>query len=185
MDGRIIETRTRFLGKLPAGLTALAVLGRLVPHPPNFAPVGAAGLYAGSRMTGRERWLVPLLAMVATDPLLALWYGFPPFTPITLVVYASLCIYVWLGKRFLSTCSPRRLVLASLSGSFQFYVLTNFAVWAFAGTYPATWSGLAACYLAAIPFFGWTVAGDLVYSGVLFGVEACARRCLKPGLQPA
>jgi uncharacterized membrane protein len=185
MNVGMLNRRTRFLERLPAGLTALAILGRLVPHPPNFAPVGAAGLYAGSRMTGWQRWLVPLLAMVITDPLLALWHGFSPFTPITLVVYGSLCVYVWLGKRFLSRLNPRRLIVTSLAGSFQFYVLTNLAVWAFAGTYPATWSGLAACYLAAIPFFGWTVAGDLVYSGALFGIEAWARRCLKAGLQPA
>jgi len=51
-------------------------------------------------------------------------------------------------------------------------------------------TGWPICYVAAIPFFGWTIAGDLVYTGVLFGLHAWLsrtvasrkrvnRRCLK------
>jgi hypothetical protein len=35
--------------------------------------------------------------------------------------------------------------------------------------YAHTASGLAACYVAAIPFYQNTLAGDLLYAGLLFG----------------
>jgi hypothetical protein len=38
-----------------------------------------------------------------------------------------------------------------------------------------TLSGLLACYTAAIPFFGYTLAGDLAFSLVLFGVWEWSR----------
>jgi len=38
-------------------------------------------------------------------------------------------------------------------------------------------SGLAACYAVALPFWGRTLAGDLLFSGALFGLyELAARR---------
>jgi hypothetical protein len=42
-------------------------------------------------------------------------------------------------------------------------------MWLFSGFYPRTIAGLEACYLAAIPFFQNTVAGDLFYATLLFG----------------
>ena len=50
-----------------------------------------------------------------------------------------------------------------------FYIVTNFGMWLFSGIYPRTLAGLEACYVAAIPFFQNTVAGDLVYTALLFG----------------
>jgi hypothetical protein len=35
--------------------------------------------------------------------------------------------------------------------------------------YPHTAEGLSACYVAGLPFFKNTIAGDLVYSAVMFG----------------
>jgi hypothetical protein len=57
-----------------------------------------------------------------------------------------------------------------------FFVVTNFGAWATGMLYPLTWEGLVACYVAAIPFFGNTLAGDLVYTGLLFGAFALAER---------
>jgi hypothetical protein len=36
--------------------------------------------------------------------------------------------------------------------------------------YPKTGSGLVACYAAGLPFFWNTLAGDLFYVAVLFGI---------------
>jgi len=49
------------------------------------------------------------------------------------------------------------------------FVITNFGMWLFSGFYPRTLAGLEACYVAAIPFFQNTVAGDLFYAALLFG----------------
>ena len=46
---------------------------------------------------------------------------------------------------------------------------TNFAVWAFSGMYSLDMAGLVQCYVAALPFLKYTVAGDLFWAAVLFG----------------
>jgi hypothetical protein len=57
-----------------------------------------------------------------------------------------------------------------------FFLITNFGMWLFSGFYPLTSAGLAACYVAAIPFFQNTVAADLFYAALLFGGFALAER---------
>ena len=46
----------------------VAVLVRLLPYPPNVAPITAVALFAGTHF-GRKHWalLMPLMAMVVTD----------------------------------------------------------------------------------------------------------------------
>jgi hypothetical protein len=63
---------------------------------------------------------------------------------------------------------------ASIAGSLLFFMLTNFAVWAFGTLYPRTWEGLMQCYVAALPFLDKTVIGDLFWNAVLFGGAALA-----------
>ena len=57
-------------------------------------------------------------------------------------------------------------------------------MWLFSGMYPPTVGGLAACYVAAIPFFQNTVAGDLFYAALLFGGFALLERAI-PALRRA
>jgi hypothetical protein len=42
-------------------------------------------------------------------------------------------------------------------------------MWLSSGFYPHTLAGLETCFVAAIPFFQNTVAGDLFYATLLFG----------------
>jgi len=56
--------------------------------------------------------------------------------------------------------------------------VTNFGVWTLGTMYPMTAAGLADCYVAAIPFFQNTVAGDLFYATLLFGGFALVERLL-------
>ena len=157
---------------LSAGLTILGALARLAPHAPNFTPVGGMSLFAGARMRGWKAYLLPLALMAVTDPLVG---GYSFATPF---IYASFLINVWLGSRLLrSTESPLRIGAAAGIGSAQFFLLTNFAVWlSFPTTYAHTLQGLASCYMAAIPFYGRTLAADLFYAGALFGLHAWLSR---------
>jgi hypothetical protein len=50
-----------------------------------------------------------------------------------------------------------------------FFAITNFGMWLFSGFYPRTVEGLETCFVAAIPFFQNTLAGDLFYATLLFG----------------
>jgi hypothetical protein len=159
-------------------LTVVAAFLRLVPHPPNFAPVGGLALFGGARFRGWQAYAVPLLAMLVTDPILSHMAGFPAYSWGTLVIYCCFLINVLLGRVFLRQSSqPGRIGAVAFAGSVQFYLITNFFVWLHASSlYPHTAAGLLACYVAALPFFGYTVLGDLFYSAVLFGAYALLKR---------
>ena len=47
----------------------------------------------------------------------------------------------------------------------QFFLISNFGVWILG--YPKNLEGLLLCYTMAIPFFGYSIAGDLFF-GYLF-----------------
>lgn len=141
---------------------------RLAPHAPNFAPVGAVALFAGAVLSRRYALPVVLLTMLASDAVIG-FYAWP----IMVSVYASFAAIAALGlwtrrgpARFAKTA------VAAASGSVLFFAVTNFAVWCFSGMYPQTARGLLAAYAMAVPFFKNTLAGDLFYSGLLFGLFA-------------
>lgn len=159
-------------------LTFAAVLLRLVPHPPNFTPTGAATVFAGARIRGWSAYLIPLLAMAATDPILSHMAGYPAYSWGSLVVYACLLLNVLLGRKLLTgTSDPKRVGAVALAGSFQFFVITNFFVWLQSSSlYPHTTTGFVECYTAALPFFERTLLADLFYSAVLFTVHAVLNR---------
>lgn len=158
-------------------LTVLGAIARLAPHPPNFAPVGATSLFAGARLPRWQAYLVPLALLAVTDPILSPLYGFHPYSRYLIFTYVSFLISVWLGRHLLrNTESISRIAAVTLLSSVQFFLITNFGSWLWFPGYPKTAAGLAACYTAAIPFFGWTLAGDFLYTGVLFGLYAWLSR---------
>jgi len=157
-------------------LTVLGAIARLVPHPPNFAPVGATSLFAGARLPVWQAYLVPIVLMLITDPIRAAFYGVPAYSRYQLFSYGSFLIAVWLGRRLRNTKSIPQIAGLTLINSMQFFLVTNFASWLWFGIYPRTATGLASCYAAAIPFFGWTLASDLLFTAVLFGLHAWLSR---------
>jgi hypothetical protein len=147
---------------LLSAIVAAAAM-RLVPHPPNFTPIGAMALFGGAYL-GR-RWLAfvaPLAALLLSDLVLGFYAGM-------WVQYLAVALIVLIAWGTLSRISLLRVVGAALASSVIFFLVTNFGTWALSGMYPLTLSGLGACYVAALLFFQNTVAGDLFYSGLLFG----------------
>ena len=162
-------------------LTVLGAVARLLPHPPNFAPVGATSLFAGARLPRWQAYLIPMALMAVTDPILSPLYGFKPYTKYLLFGYVSFLISVWLGRRLRNTESVSRIAAITVLNSIQFFLITNFGSWLCFPGYPRTAAGLASCYTAAIPFFGWTLASDILYTGVLFGLYAWLSRTVATG----
>ena len=162
-----------------AGIIAAAALSRLIPHAPNFTPLGALALFAGASFEdGIAAYAVPIAAMLLSDALLG--YGFHHAMP---AVYASFLLTVLLGRVMRGRKrNATSVVAAALASSTLFYALTNFSVWMNSTMYPHTITGLAACYIAAIPFFGNTLASGLLYSAMMFGSASLAERTL---LKPA
>ena len=163
-------------------MTVLAALVRLLPHPPNFSPIGGVALFGGARLRGWQAYLVPLVALAITDPVRSrMEGGYPAYSFGTIIIYASFMISVFLGRTFLrNTNNPVRIGTVVFAGSLQFFLITNFFVWFGAHSmYPQTLGGLTACYVAGLPFYRRTLLGDLFFSGVLFGTYALVSRRLE------
>lgn len=186
-----MNTRTFVL----VGMVLLAALARLVPHPPNFTPIGALALFGAAHFRStRAAFLVPLTAMFVSDLGLQVtttlglhtgWLaGGTGFHKGMIVVYGTIVLIAALGLLLRQKKTVLTVAAATLASSILFFVITNFAVWAEGGLYPLTPEGLLLCYTAAIPFFHWTLLGDAFFATVLFGGFALAERRF-PALQPA
>jgi len=159
---------------LALALILLAAALRIAPHPWNFTPVGAMAIVSGALVRQRPlAFLFPLLALFAGD----LFVGFYNIK-VMLLAYASFALSVLIGRFLQNRRTIPWIGTGTLLGSIQFFLVTNFAVWQFLGTYPHNASGLFACYLAGIPFFWNTLAGDAFYAALFFGAFALAEHFL-------
>ena len=147
----------------------VAVAMRFLPHPFHFTPVGAALLFFGAYRPKREMW-APVALLVLSDLALNRFVYDMPLRADQLVVFAWYAGAIAIGMLLRNRVSAPRVAGASLGASISFYLVSNFAVWATYQMYPKSWEGLLACYAAAVPFFRNTVAGDLVFSAVMFGI---------------
>jgi hypothetical protein len=148
----------------------LAAVIRIVPHPWNLAPVGAMALFSGAVIRNRLlAFVVPLLGLLAGDLFIAFHILMP-------VVYASFLVSIMIGWLLRERRSVPRIGVAVFLGAMQFFLITNFGVWMILKTYPRTFSGLVACYVAGLPYLWNTLAGDAFFSGVFFGGLYLAER---------
>ena len=144
----------------------LAAFSRLIPHPPNFAPITAIALFSGFYVTNKFLvYALPMGIMIISD----LFIG---FSSITFFVY-----FAFLMVSFIGTQSKKPSFLAILISSISFFIITNFGVWILGG-YPKTWTGLVTCYTIAIPFFKNSLMGDLFYSGVMILCYSLGRKTI-------
>lgn len=153
---------------LIGGMILAAALFRILPspeyRPPNLAPIGALALFGGAAILDRRlAFSIPLAAMLISDL-------FIEFDASRLWVYGALALITLLGRALQNhRRQPLAVVGGSLAASLLFFVVTNFGVWLMSGWYTHTFTELVRCYTLALPFFHYTVAGDLLFSGLLFG----------------
>ena len=147
-----------------------AVILRLIPHLPNFAPIAALGLFGGTYLNKKYALLVPLGAMFISD----YFIGFASF-PVTFSVYFSFFLIGLIGLWLRRHKNLSNIIGATLAGSILFFLITNFAVWAFTPWYAKNWAGINQCYLLALPFFRNTILGDLFYVSTMFGLFELAK----------
>jgi hypothetical protein len=166
-NGDFLQPRTLVI----TGIVLAAATLRLAPHPMNFAPIGALALFGGAYFSSKRAALaVPLLSLIVGD----IFTGFHPLIPF---VYASFLASVVIGFWLRPKKSAPRIGAATLAGAIQFFLVTNFALWASSiGSFPKTAGGLAACYIAGIPLFWNTLASDAFYAALLFGGMALAEQ---------
>ena len=145
-------------------LTLLSILIRLLPHAPNFAPLGALALLAGMTGAKRKVWL-PLAAVFATDLFLGFYSGL-------IWVYLSYGLLFFTGYLTRQASGMKKSMVIPVAGSVLFYLVSNFGVWVSGSMYPPTLAGLGQCYAAALPFFRNTAVSDLVYFNAFVALAA-------------
>ncbi len=146
---------------------------------PNFAPIAAISLFAGYYFRRPGVALsVPLAAMLISDQFIG-GYSWQMMA----LVYGMLMLPALCGgplKKLVRLDGQRRsvwrplgaLLTCSLGASLAFFFVTNFGAWVWFDSYAKTWSGLTTCYVAALPFFRYTLAGDILFAALLFGSYA-------------
>jgi len=152
------------------GIVIAAACSRIVPHPPNVTPIAAMALFGGAYAANRRlAYLLPLAAMLLSDLVLGFTVYGPTLFRSQPVVYACIVGTAAMGRLIGDRRSVLQIGTVAVASSILFYVVTNFAVWAAGTLYPLTWTGLTACYVAALPFFRNSLLGDLGFAAVLFG----------------
>ena len=140
---------------LVASIIILAILSRLVPHPPNFAPITGIALFSSKKLNNKLfSVFLPIIPLFISDLFIGISF-------INIFVYLSFILIYFLGS-----ISPKIDAKTVFLSSVMFFILTNLGVW-YLG-YPKNIEGLITCFTLAVPFFVNTILGDLFYSFILF-----------------
>ena len=158
-QGKILEFSIALL------LILMGVSLRFLPHPPNFAPIVAIALFSGAYLSRKIALILPLATMAISD----VFIGY--YEPKLMAsVYGSFLLCVVLGFWLKKHKRWYTVLGSSLLSATLFFVITNFAVWAFTPWYEKSIFGLIQCYLMALPFFRNALLGNLFYATSLFGI---------------
>lgn len=165
MNKKIFNYENLTIGFLILAGIVIRILSdkRILPFPPNFAPIGALALFSGVYIRKKYALIIPLIAMVISDLFIG-WHNLVLFT------WGSFALIVVIGWWVRKRKNIFTVVSGSLAGSVAFFLITNFAVWTFTPLYAKTTPGLVLCFTMAIPFFRNTILGDLFFVGVLFSI---------------
>lgn len=151
-------------------LTLSAAASRLIPHPPNFTPIVAMALFGGAQFSDkRSAFLIVFGALLLSDLVIG-------FHSQIIATYGCMALIVGIGFWLRQKKSAGNIVIAALASSILFFIVSNFGVWFIDTLYPKTLNGLIECFAMALPFFRNTLAGDMLFTVVLFGMCALFER---------
>lgn len=155
----------------------LAAFTRIMPHPPNFSPMAAIGLFGAAHFAKKwQAFFIPLIGIWVSDLVINnyvysssssnfVWFysGFYwQYISYILIIFAGLFI-------FNRGISLTKMFGGMISSSGIFFLVSNFGVWAGGTMYPKNFGGLITCYAAGVPFIHNTIISDVLFTTVLFG----------------
>lgn len=170
-------------------LILFGIIFRLLPHLPNFSPLAGAALFSGAKFDKKSAIFTTLTTLAVSDYLLLYInpfakqiFNFHRIYPIT-AMFHSTTLFVWSSFIFAALSgfwlkkrkSPNYIIVGSMAASLQFFLITNFGVWA-TGMYNRGLDGLMQSYIMGLPFLKWTIAGDFFYTTLFFGAYEFAQR---------
>ena len=157
-------------------LILIACFSRIIPHIPNFTPLGAVALFGASYFKNKiHAFIIPIASLWISDLIINnyvikgfyeefvwLYDGF-------LFQYISFIVITYFGIITLKKINYFKIFGIAVTSSIIFFLITNFGVWLTSNFYPKNILGIITCYTAALPFYKGTLSGFLFYSMFLFG----------------
>lgn len=140
-----------------AGIILLLAASRLIPHPPNFTPVGAMAILVGAYIKDlRLGIFILFIAMILSDAVLGLHSSL-------LYVYAAIAAIVIMNRYLLQKITNTKLAFSTIVSALLFFIVTNFGAWLTHDIYAHTFSGLLQAYIAGIPFLKNTLLSNALF----------------------
>ncbi len=181
-----MKTQNKQLIFSAAALILVAAISRLIPHPPNFAPIASLAIFGGAVITNKKYALIlPLGALLLSDILFELFTSTPGFYDISQTfVYGAFILISFLATQ-IKKVNTKNILFACVWSGVIFFILSNFGMWLTGAYYPKTFNGLIACYAAAIPFYKNEFFGNMLlntfmsnffFTALLFGAYAFIKK---------
>ena len=129
---------------------------RIIPHPSNFTPILAVGIFSGFYF---KNFIFSFFIVIFSMFLGDVYLGFHSTMFFT---YTSLSLAVLIGF-FIKKLNFKEVVFGGLASSACFFIITNFGVWILSPMYEKSFAGLMHSYIMGIPFFHNTLISTLLY----------------------
>lgn len=155
---------------IPIGLILAVAATRLIPHPPNFTPILSVALFGSAVLANRYLGIAVAIAAMAISNLVLGGHSTWAY------VYGAMILTGFLGFLLREKRSVLRIAGVTLAGSLLFFLITNLGVFIMQDLYPKTGAGLVTCYVMALPYLKNSLAGDFLFTGILFGIHYLLNR---------
>lgn len=162
-----------------AGTIIVLAVSRLLPHPPNFTPLGGIAILGAAYFrSSLWKYIVPLIAFYISDLLVSniIYSSFYPdqafvwFSSHMLWNYGAILAIVMISSYLLKNKNFKNILGASLIGAVLFFVISNFGSWIADPMYPKNMAGLITAYIAGLPFFPNSLISTVLYAALGYGI---------------
>lgn len=156
--------------------------GGHLPLLENFSPLAAVALCGGLYLPRGMAWALPLAALFISDLLLNWHFGYALLSLEMASRYLALAASVWIGFAIRDHARMSKVLLASVSSSLIFYVVTNTSSWLEAPGYVRSFAGWVQALTTGLPgyeptwmFFRSSLVSDLLFTVLFVGCMAATR----------
>ena len=159
-------------------MIATSALYRVLPgRPYGFAPQIAIALFGGSLFASKRKYafLLPILSMFISDILYQVLYTYH-LSPMQGFYQGQFLNYILIAGTAvfgfgLQSNKLSKYIIGFLAAPTVYFIVSNSLVWAQGGGYhhALNLTGFIQTMVDGLPFYPYSVAGTLVFGGVLFG----------------
>jgi hypothetical protein len=122
----------------------------------NFAPLAAIALCAAAYFPAKYKFSVPMIALLLSDVVLNIHYGFSFLSPFVLSHYIGFALVGCLGLLLQKRASWKTLLPGSIVASLIFYGITNSVSWLYDPGYAKNFAGWVQALTVGLPAYGAT-----------------------------